>query len=87
VRFGCPIGLVPREDSTGGKLEAWADLETGDQDLRRILVVGAHAVLHRAPAIAEVSLNLVERVKFRRFLAAKPTILRPEWQLPTGAWR
>jgi transposase len=36
------IGLVPRQDSTGWQAEARADLQ------RRILIVGATAVLRRA---------------------------------------
>jgi transposase len=42
------IGLVPREDSTGGKHKLGPISKQGDQYLRRILVVGAHAVLKRA---------------------------------------
>ena len=42
------IGLVPRQDSTGGKQKLGPISKQGDQYLRRILVVGAHAVLKRA---------------------------------------
>jgi transposase len=42
------IGLVPRQDSTGGKQKLGPISKQGDQYLRRILVVGAHAVLRRA---------------------------------------
>ena len=42
------IGLVPREDSTGGKQKLGPISKQGDQYLRRILVVGDHAVLRRA---------------------------------------
>ena len=42
------IGLVPREGSTGGKHKFGPISKQGDQYLRRILVVGAHAVLKRA---------------------------------------
>jgi transposase len=42
------IGLVPREDSTGGNQKLGPISKQGDQYLRRILVVGAHAVLRRA---------------------------------------
>ena len=41
------IGLVPREDSTGGKQKLGPISKQGDRYLRRILVVGAHAVLKR----------------------------------------
>ena len=39
------IGLVPRQDSTGGKQKLGPISKQGDRYLRRILVVGAHAVL------------------------------------------
>jgi transposase len=42
------IGLVPREDSTGGKQKLGPISKQGDRYLRRVLVVGAHAVLKRA---------------------------------------
>ncbi len=42
------IGLVPREDLTGGKQKLGPISKPGDQYLRRILVVGAHAVLKLA---------------------------------------
>jgi transposase len=46
--FAAWIGIVPREDSTGGKQQLGPISKRGDQYLRRILVVGAHAVLKRA---------------------------------------
>jgi len=42
------IGLVPREDSTGGKRKLGPISMQADRYLRRILVVGAHSVLRRA---------------------------------------
>ena len=45
--FAAWIGLVPREDLTGGKQKLGPISKRGDQYLRRILVVGAHAVLKR----------------------------------------
>jgi transposase len=39
---------VPREDSTGGKQKLGPISKQGDRYLRRILVVGARAVLKRA---------------------------------------
>jgi len=42
------IGLVPHEDSTGGKRKLGPISKQGDRYLRRILVVGAHSVLRRA---------------------------------------
>jgi transposase len=46
--FAAWIGLVPRQDSTGGKQRLGPISKQGDRYLRRILVVGAHAVLRRA---------------------------------------
>ena len=46
--FAAWIGLVPREDSTGGKQKLGPISKQGDRYLRRILVVGAHAVLKLA---------------------------------------
>jgi transposase len=46
--FAAWIGLVPRQDSTGGKQKLGPITKQGDRYLRRILVVGAHSVLRRA---------------------------------------
>jgi transposase len=46
--FAAWIGLVPREDSTGGKQKLGPISKQGDRYLRRILVVGACAVLKLA---------------------------------------
>jgi transposase len=46
--FAAWIGLVPRQDSTGGKQRLGPISKQGDRYLRRILIVGAHAVLRLA---------------------------------------
>jgi transposase len=46
--FAAWIGIVPRQDSTGGKQKLGPISKQGDQYLRRILIVGAHSVLRRA---------------------------------------
>ena len=46
--FAAWIGLVPRQNSTGGKQKLGPISKQGDPYLRRILVVGAHAVVQRA---------------------------------------
>ena len=46
--FAAWIGLVPRQDSTGGKQKLGPISKQGDRYLRRILVVGANSVLRRA---------------------------------------
>ena len=64
--FAAWIGLVPRQDSTGGKQKLGPISKQGDQYLRRILVVGAHAVLKLARQQPEKYLWLT------RLLARKP---------------
>jgi transposase len=46
--FAAWIGLGPRQDSTGGKQKLEPISKRSDRYLRRLLVVGAHAVLRRA---------------------------------------
>jgi transposase len=46
--FAAWVGLVPRQDSTGGKQKLGPISKQGDRYLRRILVVGAHSVLWSA---------------------------------------
>jgi transposase len=64
--FAAWIGLVPREDSTGGKQKLGPISKQGDRYLRRILVVGAHPVLRRA------MLNPVKYPWLTRLLARRP---------------
>ena len=46
--FAAWVGLVPRQDSTGGKQKLGPISKQGDRYLRRLLVLGAHSVLRRA---------------------------------------
>src|SRR4030081_3284449 len=46
--FAAWIGLVPRQDSTGGKQKLGPISKQGDRYLRRLLIVGAISVLRRA---------------------------------------
>ncbi len=45
--FAAWLGLVPRQHSTGGKARLGKISKMGNRDLRRLLVVGAHAALYR----------------------------------------
>lgn len=45
--FAAWIGLVPKQHSTGGKARLGPISKMGNRDLRRLLVVGAHAALYR----------------------------------------
>src|ERR1700730_6230758 len=46
--FAAWIGITPREDSTAGKHRPGRISRAGDEDLRRLLVLGATAVIQRA---------------------------------------
>ena len=48
--FAAWIGLVPRQNSTGGKVRLAGISKQGDRYLRRLLVIGAMAVLKQARA-------------------------------------
>src|SRR5258707_1525938 len=65
--FAAWIGLVPRQDSTGGKQKLGPISKQGDRYLRRILVVGAIAVLRRAKENPGKSPWLTPRLARRPF--------------------
>jgi transposase len=48
AKDGAQARRLPRHDSTGGKQKLGPISKQGDRYLRRILIVGAHAVLRRA---------------------------------------
>jgi len=83
--FAAWIGIVPREDSTGGKHKLGPISKRGDQYLRRILVVGAHAVLKRArhqPENYPWVTRLLERKPFRVVaVAVANKMARVAWAL------
>ena len=83
--FAAWIGIVPREDSTGGKQKLGPISKQGDQYLRRILVVGAHAVLKRArhqPEKYPWVARLLERKPFRVVaVAVANKMARVAWAL------
>jgi transposase len=69
--FAAWIGLVPRQHSTGGKARLGHISKMGNRDLRRLLVVGAHAALYRMKsgktqsALAEWARKLLARKPFK----------------------
>jgi len=83
--FAAWIGIVPREDSTGGKHKLGPISKRGNQYLRRILVVGAHAVLKRArhqPEKYPWITRLLERKPFRVVaVAVANKMARVAWAL------
>ena len=69
--FAAWIGLVPRQHSTGGKARLGHISKMGNRDLRRLLVVGAHAALYRMKsgktqsALADWARKLLDNKPFR----------------------
>jgi transposase len=83
--FAAWIGLVPRQDSTGGKQKLGPISKQGDRYLRRILVVGAHAVLRRAKQSPEKYPWLTQLLARRPFkvvaIALANKMARVAWAL------
>jgi transposase len=46
--FAAWLGLTPKDHSTGGKTRLGKITRAGDEDLRRLLVIGATAVIRQA---------------------------------------
>jgi transposase len=69
--FAAWIGLVPRQHSTGGKAKLGHISKMGNRDLRRLLVVGAHAALYRMKsgktqsALADWARKLLDKKPFK----------------------
>ena len=69
--FAAWIGLVPRQHSTGGKASLGKISKMGNRDLRRLLVVGAHAALYRIKSgktqspLADWARNLLAKKPFK----------------------
>ena len=68
--FSASLGLVPRQNSSGGKDRLGRISRMGDRYLRKLLVVGATSVVRRARATDATGVHWV-----RRLLERKPTRL------------
>ncbi len=86
--FAAYLGLVPRQHSTGGKTRLEAISKMGNSDLRRLLVVGARAVLARMKsgkaksALAEWARKLLEKKSFALVSVALATkMARIAWAI------
>jgi transposase len=83
--FAAWIGLVPRQDSTGGKQKLGPISKQGDRYLRRILVVGACSVLRRARQQPEKYPWLIQLLARRPFkvvaVALANKMARVAWAL------
>lgn len=54
-QFAAWLGLVPKQNSTGGKERLGAITKTGNRYLRQLLVVAATGLIHRARAHPEIN--------------------------------
>src|SRR5437763_3379823 len=81
--FAAWIGLVPRQDSTGGKQKLGPISKQGDRYLRRILVVGAVSVLRRAKSNPEKYPWLTQLLARRPFKVVA-IALRTRWRASPG---
>jgi transposase len=83
--FAAWIGLVPRQDSTGGKPKLGPISKQGDRYLRRLLVVGAHSALRRAKQSPQNYPWLVQLLARRPFkvvaIALANKMARVAWAL------
>ena len=68
--FAAWLGLVPRQHSTGGKTRLGRITKTGNREIRKLLVLGATSMVHRAP-----NWNSVAGVWTRGLLQRRPVRL------------
>jgi len=68
--FAAWMGLTPRQHSTGGKARRGKTSKMGQRDLRRLLIIGASAVVHWAVRRGAPAGSWLERM-----LAKKPRML------------
>ncbi len=89
--FAAWIGLVPRQHSTGGKARLGKISKMGNRDLRRLLVVGAHAALYRMKSgktkspLADWARTLLAKKPFKLVAVALANkMARIAWALMAG---
>lgn len=68
--FSAWIGLTPKQHSTGGKIRLGRTSKMGQRDIRRLLIIGAMAVIQAAERR-----GLSENTWLARMLARKPKML------------
>jgi len=86
--FGAWLGLVPRQHSTGGKTRLGRITKAGNREIRRLLVIGATAMVGRAQhwnsAAGVWTRGLLERRPFRLVTVALANkMARIAWALMT----
>jgi transposase len=79
--FAASLGLTPRIDATAGKARLGPISKRGDPYLRRLLIGGAHAVLHtdRAKADPWIARLLAEKPRPKVAAALANKIARTAW--------
>ena len=89
--FAAWIGLVPRQHSTGGKARLGKISKMGNRDLRRLLVVGAHAALYRMKSgktqspLADWARSLLAKKPFKLVAVALANkMARIAWAIMAG---
>ncbi|HZG69789.1 MAG TPA: IS110 family transposase [Herpetosiphonaceae bacterium] len=72
--FAAWLGLVPRQTSSGGKERLGHITKMGDRMVRRLLVVGAHAVLYRVMGKADGDAPHADPLRLwaKQLIARKP---------------
>ena len=83
------LGLVPRQHSTGGKTRLGRITKAGNREIRRLLVLGATAMVSRAgqwnSATGKWTRKILERRPFRlATVALSNKMARIAWALMTG---
>jgi error-prone DNA polymerase len=86
--FAAWLGLVPRQFSTGGKIRLGKITKAGNREIRKLLVLGATSMVHRAPqwnsAAGVWTRGLLERRPVRLVTVALANkIARIAWALMT----
>ena len=87
--FAAWIGLVPRQNSSGGKARLGRTSKMGQRDLRRLLIIGAMSVVrwrarHGAPAGSWLARMLATKPKMLVAVALANKIARVAWALMRG---
>src|SRR6202162_6017139 len=79
--FAAFLGLTPKQNSSGGKQKLGRISKMGNRNLRKLLVVGAHAVLfHRKPHTDPLRMwakKLIEKKPFRLVAVALANKIAP----------
>jgi transposase len=86
--FAAWVGLVPRQNSTGGKQRLGRTAKMGQRDIRRLLIIGAMAVVnsaarHGAPEGSWLERMLAKKPKMLVAIALANKMARGVWAMMT----